>query len=388
MRQRKHVARGATTIAFCLGAGAVVTASGVQAQSADQEQIPVEAQADTVTENYSLLLRDLLREQGYSQVRFAELTGDILAARACSDGVAYDISFNRNGRVMEREETGACAAPDAVEPLSERAIVGSLYGKGYLRVDVVDRTPPTLLVNACRGERKFEVRLDAEGDIIDSKQDGACDLAEGDPLSAEDVAQILFLQGYRDVQFTRQDESSYTVLACNGVRRFEMTLSGAAKIRSRHAEGFCDAADEEVAYVPPRPVEEARLAGEDRLEPEECQMLLDWLQYDEPVTFSSESAALDAEDATVVAAMADAVARCPGARLLIEGHTSPTGDEAFNQSLSESRALAVRKALLEAGVAEDRIEARGFGEAYPRVIENVNSELNRRIEVNLVWTPA
>ena len=74
----------------------------------------------------------------------------------------------------------------------------------------------------------------------------------------------------------------------------------------------------------------------------------------------------------------------PDLRLRIEGHTDNVGNAAFNQTLSEKRAAAV-KAFLEKeyGVASDRLEAQGFGDTRPVVSNDTleGRQGNRRVEL-------
>lgn len=66
----------------------------------------------------------------------------------------------------------------------------------------------------------------------------------------------------------------------------------------------------------------------------------------------------------------------------IEGHTDDQGDDAYNLDLSNRRAKAVMRALLERGVADQRLKAVGYGETKP-VAENkkpAGRALNRRVE--------
>ncbi|MBI3180724.1 MAG: OmpA family protein [Myxococcales bacterium] len=70
------------------------------------------------------------------------------------------------------------------------------------------------------------------------------------------------------------------------------------------------------------------------------------------------------------------------ARLRIEGHTDERGGAEYNQSLSERRAIAVRQALIQRGVAAERLTAQGFGQSRP-VASNKSQAgraLNRRVE--------
>lgn len=66
----------------------------------------------------------------------------------------------------------------------------------------------------------------------------------------------------------------------------------------------------------------------------------------------------------------------------IHGHTDEIGDDQWNQKLSEDRAAAVRKKLIEYGVPAARLSSKGFGKSKPRVSgtdEGARQE-NRRVE--------
>lgn len=75
----------------------------------------------------------------------------------------------------------------------------------------------------------------------------------------------------------------------------------------------------------------------------------------------------------------------PQRRVLIEGFTDSIGSETLNQRLSERRANAVRTALIDAGIARQRIDTRGYGEEYPVAGNDSESgrQLNRRVEIVL-----
>lgn len=75
----------------------------------------------------------------------------------------------------------------------------------------------------------------------------------------------------------------------------------------------------------------------------------------------------------------------PQSQVIIKGHTDSTGDNAFNQRLSEDRADRVRTYLISEGVASARISAIGFGETMP-VASNATEAgraQNRRVEVEI-----
>ena len=67
----------------------------------------------------------------------------------------------------------------------------------------------------------------------------------------------------------------------------------------------------------------------------------------------------------------------------VEGYTDSTGPEAYNLDLSQRRANAAKAYLVQAGVAADRLTAKGYGETG-FVADNATAEgraQNRRIEL-------
>lgn len=73
----------------------------------------------------------------------------------------------------------------------------------------------------------------------------------------------------------------------------------------------------------------------------------------------------------------------PGLSLQVEGHTDSTGSDEFNQKLSEQRADTTRSYLIQQGLSEGNITAKGFGETMP-VADNSTADgrqKNRRVEI-------
>jgi outer membrane protein OmpA-like peptidoglycan-associated protein len=67
----------------------------------------------------------------------------------------------------------------------------------------------------------------------------------------------------------------------------------------------------------------------------------------------------------------------------VEGHTDSTGSDEFNQKLSEQRADTTKSYLIEQGLAEGSVSAKGFGKTMP-VADNSTAEgrqKNRRVEI-------
>src|SRR5271154_4434687 len=73
----------------------------------------------------------------------------------------------------------------------------------------------------------------------------------------------------------------------------------------------------------------------------------------------------------------------PGLNLAVEGYTDTTGTAAFNQTLSEQRANAVRDYLIQQGLDAGTITAQGFGPADPVASNDTpqGRQQNRRVEI-------
>ncbi len=71
--------------------------------------------------------------------------------------------------------------------------------------------------------------------------------------------------------------------------------------------------------------------------------------------------------------------------ILIEGHTDGVGSLAFNQKLSEQRALAVRRYLISAHeISAIRLHSVGYGETSLHDTTNPEAAINRRVEFRLL----
>lgn len=137
--------------------------------------------------------------------------------------------------------------------------------------------------------------------------------------------------------------------------------------------------------TPDVPQPSAALETQGEFSYEECVGRFEILSETGNIYFASGSARLDAESDFVLSTVVDIVQRCPSLRLLISGHTDDDGSNAYNQSLSERRALSVVDYLSRKGVDRRRLHSAGFGEDRPMVPNDsaFNKSRNRRIEFSL-----
>ena len=115
----------------------------------------------------------------------------------------------------------------------------------------------------------------------------------------------------------------------------------------------------------------------------ECQKLLDDIKTGKKINFAYNKADIrGAQSFDLLNELAVAAKRCAAFRINVEGHTDADGSEVYNQRLSEARANTVVAYLTENGIARERMQAIGLGEAKP-IGDNATSEgkaQNRRIE--------
>jgi OmpA-OmpF porin, OOP family len=107
--------------------------------------------------------------------------------------------------------------------------------------------------------------------------------------------------------------------------------------------------------------------------------------YDLLITFDFDSATLTPQarenlDAFVAALQSSALR---SRRFAVDGHTDAKGADAYNQKLSDQRAVAVVDYLVAQGVDRGRLMARGFGETLPRNAADPEAAENRRVETRL-----
>ncbi|SFI67475.1 Outer membrane protein OmpA [Pseudomonas guineae] len=108
------------------------------------------------------------------------------------------------------------------------------------------------------------------------------------------------------------------------------------------------------------------------------------------VKFDFDKAQVKPESYGDIKNLADFLTQYPQTTTVVEGHTDAVGSDAYNQTLSERRANAVRDVLVnQYGVGSNRVNAVGYGETRP-VADNANADgraVNRRVEAEVEARP-
>ncbi len=101
------------------------------------------------------------------------------------------------------------------------------------------------------------------------------------------------------------------------------------------------------------------------------------------INFEYNSADIAGSSEKTMATLAKALAspQLEGRKFTVIGHTDASGSAAYNKSLSDRRAAAVRRYLTENGVASSRLKAVGKGESQLLNTDDPNAGENRRVEI-------
>lgn len=109
-----------------------------------------------------------------------------------------------------------------------------------------------------------------------------------------------------------------------------------------------------------------------------------WFNFDR-LRFQTGSAMLETDSQEQLQNVANIMKAYPNVALKIGGYTDNTGNAAANLKLSKDRANTVQKSLVDMGIAANRLESEGYGDAHP-VADNATEEgraANRRIALRV-----
>ena len=104
------------------------------------------------------------------------------------------------------------------------------------------------------------------------------------------------------------------------------------------------------------------------------------------IQFEFNSSALTADSQAGIEMLVEFLKRNPDLKVELAGHTDDVGSASYNQKLSADRAESVRKALIDHGIDETRLTAKGYGANKP-LWPNDSDEhraLNRRTEMIII----
>jgi outer membrane protein OmpA-like peptidoglycan-associated protein len=269
------------------------------------------------------------------------------------------------------------------------------------KINVITATSLALLFSACGTLEKNLTLLEAERDYIDARQDE--NLLRYAPDELERAKQALTRSA------ASKNEDDMSSLAYVGSTRIKIAKSVAARkaaaaklknlgeiknqerLRAREIEiqleqqAKAKALREKEAALMER---ENALARANSLTQELAELQAMKTERGIVLTlgdvlFSTGKTELLPGAMTTIDKLASFLREYPAKTVLVEGHTDNVGSNAYNQDLSERRAISVKNALIQAGVDGSRIDTTGLGESQP-ITDNTTSAgrlKNRRVEI-------
>jgi hypothetical protein len=175
-------------------------------------------------------LRQLLEQNRYTSIETRKARRGFRAI-ACRNGRRFDLAFNRRGKIVDRKDLGYCQR----RRLSNDQIITSLENAGYRRVDIVQSNPTNYLVEACRNDRRYQLRLDNSAEIQTRRTIGEC----GRRFSAERIADLLKERGYSKIEITRRNSTPYRATACRNNDKYAVTIGRRGRILDEQRTGSC-----------------------------------------------------------------------------------------------------------------------------------------------------
>lgn len=139
-------------------------------------------------------------------------------------------------------------------------------------------------------------------------------------------------------------------------------------------EGFYDELDVLYAELYPKAVIEERVISKVKTKPGEAPG-----PY--RIFFGFNQAKLDANANEVVNKAVADLRQLPSFTIMLNGYADKTGNAEYNMQLSKKRAMAVKKALVSAGVDEGTVQIFAFGEAAPANHKKNSKRDHRVVEI-------
>lgn len=112
------------------------------------------------------------------------------------------------------------------------------------------------------------------------------------------------------------------------------------------------------------------------------------LGIDNKVLFGFDSADLQRDKLDMLARLGRELTAVNIRSAMVEGHASAEGDADYNQKLSERRAEAVRRALVQGGLTDTAMRVRGMGALDPIAPNDSEEGRQQNRRVVIIVTPA
>lgn len=250
----------------------------------------------------------------------------------------------------------------------------------------------TLVVSGCATKKfvreevqKSEAKTTGEVTRIDQA------LTQGESKVSGVAAQVVEVRTATEAAAKSADEA--------GVKATEAgTKAVEADTKAGQAANRAEAADARAGQAMGKAEEAGAAAGQAMAKAEATDTRLTRLWKDRHtrvlgetvvIQFGFDRAELDDRSQTALLEVVRTLEQNPGAIVDLEGYTDNAGPNSYNVQLSQRRSDAVRRFLVDKGVALHRVQSLGLGDARPAAANTSRQgrEQNRRVAVKM-YAPA
>lgn len=285
----------------------------------------------------------------------------------------------------------ACVSVPVTNPGLEEA--RALYDRAAGDADVA-RSAPLELRSAQQALTRAEAALKSGEDMATvehyaylARQRSATALQAGEIAVAEQAVAASGSERDRILMQARSREAEKALSRAEQERAEAERARMQAQASSADAESARKAADAQLAAAQSAEAKAARLQSQlTALEAKQTERGMVLTLGD--VLFDTGQAQLKPGAFSTIDRLATFMRENPERSLMVEGYTDSVGSDAYNLSLSQRRADAVRAALQARGVDGARITTSGMGKASPVASNDTASgrQRNRRVEILISGT--
>ncbi len=130
------------------------------------------------------------------------------------------------------------ASAQTIEIGGDNMVYGVLNNSGYDQIKITKRSFTIIRAEACKGRKKYRVKVSILGKITSASEIGSCRRAQAG-LDVNELRRIIRREGYRRVDVINDTPPFYTAEACREGQRYRLRLNSRARIEAARPVGRC-----------------------------------------------------------------------------------------------------------------------------------------------------